>query len=583
MEGRGACQQQPQIANQCQCALTAATATVVAEQRAAGDDSVHDLIRPPITRTLAAAMEKGSTTTASGAATTSMVSKRAGRGAVSSGLTHECGVFGAIATGEWPTQIDVAQVICLGLVALQHRGQESAGIVTSEGTGPGATNFNVHKGMGMINNIFTDDSMKKLRGNLGIGHTRYSTSAASEEVNCQPFVVHTAHGALAVAHNGELVNCESLRKDVLSRGVGLSTHSDSELITQALCLNPPEGEVNGPDWPARIKHLMQLAPLSYSLVIMLKDKIYGVRDPYGNRPLCIGKIVPLTIGAYRHEKADRLPAEGWVISSESCGFLSIGARYVREVQPGEIVELTRDGINTIDIVDCPESRRHAFCIFEYVYFARSDSIFEGQMVYSVRLQCGRQLAREAGVVADIVSSVPESGTAAAHGFAREAGLNFAEVLCKNRYVGRTFIQPSTRLRQLGVAKKFGALSENVAGKRLVLIDDSIVRGNTIGPIIKLLRDAGALEVHIRIASPPLLYPCYMGINIPTREELIANKLNAEELAKYVGADSLAYLSVEGLKKAVQLNMDVRKPESAGHCTACLTGDYPGGLPEELEW
>lgn len=510
-----------------------------------------------------------------------LTGKRLGRGTVQSGLTHECGVFGAIATGEWPTQIDIGQVICLGLVALQHRGQESAGIVTSEGKC--AKNFNVHKGMGMINNIFTDDSMKKLKGNLGIGHTRYSTSAASEEVNCQPFVVHTAHGVLAVAHNGELVNCDSLRRDVLSRGVGLSTHSDSELITQALCLNPPDGEGDGPDWPGRIKHLMQLAPLSYSLVIMLKDKIYGVRDPYGNRPLCIGKIVPLSIGSYRQEKVDKLAAEGWVISSESCGFLSIGARYVREVQPGEIVELTRDGIKTIDIVECPENRRHAFCIFEYVYFARSDSIFEGQMVYSVRLQCGRQLAREAYVDADIVSSVPESGTAAAHGYARETGLHFAEVLCKNRYVGRTFIQPSTRLRQLGVAKKFGALSENVSGKRLVLIDDSIVRGNTIGPIIKLLRDAGALEVHIRIASPPLLYPCYMGINIPTREELIGNKLNPEELAKYVGADSLAYLSVEGLQRAVQLNMKKNNPEKVGHCTACLTGDYPGGLPDDLDW
>lgn len=510
-----------------------------------------------------------------------LTGNRLGRGVVQSGLTHECGVFGAIATGEWPTQIDIGQVICLGLVALQHRGQESAGIVTSEGKC--TKNFNVHKGMGMINNIFTDDSMKKLKGNLGIGHTRYSTSAASEEVNCQPFVVHTAHGALAVAHNGELVNCESLRRDVLSRGVGLSTHSDSELITQALCLNPPDGEGDGPDWPGRIKHLMQLAPLSYSLVIMLKDKIYGVRDPYGNRPLCIGKIVPLSIGSYRQEKVDKLAAEGWVISSESCGFLSIGARYVREVQPGEIVELTRDGIKTIDIVECPENRRHAFCIFEYVYFARSDSIFEGQMVYSVRLQCGRQLAREAYVDADIVSSVPESGTAAAHGYARETGLHFAEVLCKNRYVGRTFIQPSTRLRQLGVAKKFGAISENVSGKRLVLVDDSIVRGNTIGPIIKLLRDAGALEVHIRIASPPLLYPCYMGINIPTREELIGNKLNPEELAKYVGADSLAYLSVDGLQKAVQLNMKKSNPEKVGHCTACLTGDYPGGLPDDLDW
>jgi amidophosphoribosyltransferase len=429
--------------------------------------------------------------------------KRLGRGAVQSGLTHECGVFGAVATGEWPTQIDIAQTICLGLVALQHRGQESAGIVTSEGNC--AKHFNIHKGMGMINNIFNEESIKKLKGNLGIGHTRYSTSAASEEINCQPFVVHTAHGALALAHNGELVNCDSLRRDVLARGVGLSTYSDSELITQALCLNPPEGEVNGPDWPARIRHFMQLAPLSYSLVIMLKDRIYGVRDCYGNRPLCLGKIVPLQIGR-QFVNTDDLPADGWVISSESCGFLSIGARYVREVEPGEIVEITKEGIRTIDIVERPEKRAQAFCIFEYVYFARSDSLFEGQMVYSVRLQCGRQLAKEAFIDADIVSSVPESGTAAAHGYARESGLPFAEVLCKNRYVGRTFIQPSTRLRQLGVAKKFGALSENVAGKRLILIDDSIVRGNTIGPIIKLLRDAGALEVHIRIASPPLLYP-----------------------------------------------------------------------------
>jgi amidophosphoribosyltransferase len=217
--------------------------------------------------------------------------KRYGRGAVESGLTHECGVFGAIATGEWPTQLDIAQTVCLGLVALQHRGQESAGICTSEGDV--GKNFHIHKGMGMINNIFTDETIKKLKGNLGIGHTRYSTSAASEEVNCQPFVVHTIHGAIALAHNGELVNCESLRKEVLGRGVGLSTFSDSELITQSLCVNPPVDEVDGPNWPSRIRHLMKLTPLSYSLVIMMKDKIYGVRDPFGNRPLCLGKILPL--------------------------------------------------------------------------------------------------------------------------------------------------------------------------------------------------------------------------------------------------------------------------------------------------
>ncbi|CAG9783291.1 unnamed protein product [Diatraea saccharalis] len=512
-------------------------------------------------------------------------SKRYGRGAVESGLTHECGVFGAIGTGEWPTQVDIGQVICLGLVALQHRGQESAGIVTSEGKS--ARTFNSHKGMGLINNIFNDEAMKKLKGNLGIGHTRYSTSAASEEVNCQPFVVHTAHGALAVAHNGELVNCSSLRKMVLGRGVGLSTHSDSELITQALCLNPPEGETDGPDWPARINHLMRLAPLSYSLVIMLKDKIYAVRDPYGNRPLCLGKILPLGSsflmnGCAKNGVDDK--AEGWVVSSESCGFLSIGARYVREVLPGEIVEMSRRGIRTVAVVERPAGKQQAFCIFEYVYFARADSMFEGQMVYSARMQCGRMLARESPVDADIVSSVPESGTAAAHGYARQSGIPFMEVLCKNRYVGRTFIQPSTRLRQLGVAKKFGALSENVRGKRIVLIDDSIVRGNTIGPIIKLLRDAGAAEVHIRIASPPLKYPCYMGINIPTREELIANKMDSYKLAEHVGADSLEYLSVEGLVSAVHYNMRVAPSDDlGGHCTACLTGDYPGGLPDDADW
>ncbi|XP_077301465.1 amidophosphoribosyltransferase-like, partial [Arctopsyche grandis] len=252
-----------------------------------------------------------------------------------------------------------------------------------------------------------------------------------------------------------------------NEGVGLSTHSDSELITQALCVSPAEeGGLNGPNWPARIRNLMRLAPLSYSLVIMLKDRIYGVRDPYGNRPLCLGRILPM---------GQSSGSDGW------------------------------------------------------------------------------------------------------------SGIPFVEVLCKNRYVGRTFIQPSTRLRQLGVAKKFGALSANVAGERLVLIDDSIVRGNTIGPIIKLLRDAGAKEVHVRIASPPLQYPCYMGINIPTREELIANKMSPEKLAKHVGADSLKYLSVEGLVSAVRYHMKVPGGGAGGHCTACLTGDYPGGLPDNLEW
>ncbi|XP_060533598.1 amidophosphoribosyltransferase-like [Cylas formicarius] len=499
------------------------------------------------------------------------------RGKVCSGLTHECGVFSAIGNEHWTNSSEIAQIILIGLQALQHRGQESTGIVTSEGH----NEFNVHKGMGLVKNVFTEDSITHLRGVMGIGHTRYSTSAKSTQVNCQPFVVHSMHGSLAVAHNGELVNASSLRKQVLDRGVGLSTHSDSELITQALCLIPPEGEVNGPDWPARIRHLMQLAPLSYSLVIMLKDKIYAVRDPYGNRPLCLGKILSEHQEVGNGDLNTKRVPDGWVVSSESCAFLKI-TRYEREIYPGEILELTRNGPRTIDIVPTPEGKNLAFCIFEYVYFARPTSIFEGQEVYSVRVHCGRQLALEHPVEADIVGSVPESGNAAANGYSLESNIPQGELLAKNTYIGRTFIQPSNRLRQMNVALKFTPILTNVKNKRIILIDDSIVRGNTIGPIIKLLRKAGAREVHIRVASPPLKFPCYMGINIPTREELIANTKDFEDIAMKVGADSLQYLSVAGLVKAVQKDL-IGKKQIVGHCTACLTGEYPGGLPDEIDW
>lgn len=369
-------------------------------------------------------------------------------------------------------------------------------------------------------------------------------------------------------------------KQVFERGVGLSTHSDSELITQSLCLIPPDGEVNGPDWPARIRHLMQLAPLSYSLVIMLKDKIYAVRDPYGNRPLCLGKI--LYPENYMKAQNDNSKEKGWVVASESCAFLTLN-RYVREIQPGEIIELSNKGIKTIDIISTPKGKRNAFCIFEYVYFARPNSIFEGQEVYTVRAHCGAQLAIENPVEADVVGSVPESGNAAAFGYSKQSGIQLGELLTKNSYVGRTFIQPTNRLRQLNVALKFSPISANVNGKRVILIDDSIVRGNTIGPIIRLLRKAGAKEVHIRVASPPLRFPCYMGINIPTKKELIANVLDSKKLAKEVGADSLEYLSVEGLVTAVQKDIDKQKYGNFGHCTACLTGNYPGGIPDDLDW
>ncbi|CAH1118556.1 unnamed protein product [Phaedon cochleariae] len=505
--------------------------------------------------------------------------RRIGRGKREAGLTHECGVYGAIGNVNWPCNSEIAQFICIGLEALQHRGQESTGVAVSEGH----NDFHVHKGMGLVKHVFNTDNIAKLKGNLGIGHTRYSTSSRSEVVNCQPFVVHSSHGALAVAHNGELVNASELRKQVLDRGVGLSTHSDSELITQALCLIPPDGEVNGPDWPARIRHLMQLAPLSYSLCIMLKDRIYAVRDPYGNRPLCLGKILPLDheiINGYGNDEG--FAPEGWVVSSESCAFLSV-TRYLREVLPGEIVEMTRTGVKTVDIVPPPVDKSLAFCIFEYVYFARPNSMFEGQEVYTVRVHCGMQLAMEHPVEADMVGSVPESGNAAAFGYSRQSNIPLGELLTKNSYVGRTFIQPNNRLRQLNVALKFCAIQTNVRGKRVILIDDSIVRGNTVGPIIKLLRKAGAKEVHIRVASPPLKYPCYMGINIPTRDELIMNKLSStKEFAQKVDADSIEYLSVGGLVKAVR--KEIKPPtKTVGHCTACLTGEYPGGLPEELSW
>lgn len=505
-----------------------------------------------------------------------------------SGIGEECGVFGCVAAGEWPTQLEVAQVLTLGLTALQHRGQESAGIVTSNGASP--PTYTTHKGMGLVSTAFPAEALQKLRnGNLGIGHTRYSTTGNSELQNCQPFVVDTLHGEIAVAHNGELVNAAALRKKVMRHGVGLSTSSDSELITQLLALTPPMEEVDAPDWVARIKNLMTETPTSYSLLVMFRDVIYAIRDPYGNRPLCIGRIVP--ISKLHSSGGGEGDTEGWVVSSESCSFQSIGAKYYREVQPGEIVQISKHGAKTLSIVPRPEGDFPAFCIFEYVYFARPDSIFEGQMVYTVRQRCGRQLAIEAPTDADVVSTVPESATPAALGYAQQLGLPYVEVLCKNRYVGRTFIQPNTRLRQLGVAKKFGALTDNFAGKRIVLIDDSIVRGNTISPIIKLLKEAGATEVHIRVASPPIRHPCYMGINIPTREELIANRPEFEDIAGHIGADSVQYLTVEGLLSAVQagiasqqekdrvIGSDDKLSRKVGHCTACLTGKYP----VELEW
>ncbi|XP_076808007.1 amidophosphoribosyltransferase-like [Clavelina lepadiformis] len=544
----------------------------------------------------------------------------------------ECGVFACIASDSWPTELDVANIISLGLVGLQHRGQESAGIVTSSGNV--GERLKIHKGMGLVSHAFTPHVLSQLNGNLGIGHTRYSTHGVSELSNCQPFVVDTQHGRIAVAHNGELVNKGSLRKEILNRGVGLSTGSDSELITQILCHPLDSESKNGGNWPGRLKNLMQQTPSAYSLVLLHGDTIYAARDPYGNRPLCIGRLVVHSgVEGHCSNHHDRHEmTEGWVVTSESCVFQSLGAELVREVLPGEIVKITKNGPMSMAKVPRPDkgSRYPAFCVFEYVYFARPDSIFEGQMVYNVRRRCGEQLAKESPVEADIISTVPESATPAAFGFAKEIGIPYDEVLAKNRYIGRTFIQPSTRLRKLAVAKKFGVLRENVQGKRIVVVDDSIVRGNTMSAIIRMLKEGGATEVHIRIASPPVRNPCYMGINIPTKQELLANRISVAETAKYLGADSVAYLTVEGLLKSVRAGIDTkeilyddeedlqrgtvqREPvengssgcqcnlsgcscketktnqdmqsrqrihlSEVGHCVACLTGEYP--VP--LDW
>ena len=496
---------------------------------------------------------------------------------------HECGVIACVATGTWPTNLDVANILALGLVGLQHRGQESAGIVT--GKGNTEVSLEVHKGMGLVGNIFSPSVLSKLTGNLGIGHNRYSTQGSSTISNCQPFVVEMSHGHIAVAHNGELVNKGKLRQQVLKRGVGLSSGSDSELIVQLLCMSHPEEEQGLVDWTKRLKYLMQLTPTAYSIVLLHADTVYAVRDPLGNRPLCVGRLLSDPTGE------DTSSTLGYVVSSESCVFESMGGQLMYEIQPGEIMKVDRFGITSQGVVNTAQQHQAtAFCIFEYVYFSRSDSVLEGQMVYTARKQCGRILAVESPVVADIVGTVPDSAVPAAIGYAQQLNLPYDNLLARNRYIGRTFIQPSTRLRQLAVAKKFAVLKDNVAGKRIVIVDDSIVRGTTMSSIISMLRSNGASEVHVRIASPPVKHPCYMGINIPTPDELLANQLtNVTNIAQFIGADSLAYLSVDGLRKAINKNIKqqpvvvddntVKNKRSSGHCTACLTAEYP----VSLEW
>lgn len=497
----------------------------------------------------------------------------------------ECGVFAVYAPGR-----EVGRMTFFGLHALQHRGQESAGIATYDGR-----STHMHKGMGLVPQVFTEDAIRKLEGHMAIGHTRYSTTGSSHVRNAQPYLIETIHGPLGVAHNGNLTNALDLRHRLLQRGVGLSSTTDSEVITQVLAA-PPEVWRTGPSdmesiplnvlngdghltghvgsqsngtngypasdskymWEDRIKAFMQVAEGAYSLVLLTHEGLYALRDPLGLRPLCLGEL-----------------NDGYVVASESCAILTVGAKFVREIEPGEIVRLDKNGVTSIRSV---ERQKQALCIFEYVYFARPDSAFEGQIIHDVRQRMGHQLAREAPVEADFVMGVPDSAYPAAIGFSQELGIPFNEGLTKNRYIGRTFIQPTDDMRKERVRLKYNPLPDNLRNKRVVLVDDSIVRGNTIGPIINLLREAGAREVHVRVSSPPVRHPCFMGIDMATYEQLVAHRMDVEGIRRKIGADSLHYLSLEGMEKAVQIGA---KNDHTGHCTACFSGNYPLQVPDWL--
>ncbi len=450
-----------------------------------------------------------------------------------------CGICGMYAPDE-----DVARLAFFALYALQHRGQESAGIATSDGQ-----RAHIHKGLGLVSHVFNEDNLRLLQGHLGIGHNRYSTTGGQRLTNAQPYLIETMFGPLGVAHNGNLTNASELRRELLQRGVGLTSSSDSEVITQMLAGSP------GATLEERIAAFMDRAEGAYSLTILTRDAVYAVRDPWGFRPLCLGT----------------LNGNGFVVVSESCALGTIGATFVREIRPGEILRLDAHGLSSSQGVPAQDT---ALCVFEYIYFARPDSVLEGRSVHDVRRHLGARLVEEHPVDADMVIGVPDSATAHTIGYANAAGIPFGEGLIKNRYIGRTFIQPDDRLRRLGVAIKYNPLRD-LRGKRIVLVDDSIVRGNTSGPIVALLRQAGVSEVHMRVASPPIRHPCFMGVDMAKRNELIAAQLDIAQIADRLGVDSLGYLSLDGL-------CEIAEPAGETHCRACFSGEYPVLVNEAVE-
>ena len=446
-------------------------------------------------------------------------------------MLHEsCGVFGV-----YCSQVDIARLIFFALFALQHRGQESAGIAVSDGR-----EIMIHKKMGLVSQAFTEEDLARLKGYIGIGHNRYSTTGSSQPANAQPVVARAGNLTLALAHNGNILNAKPLRDELQSSGYSFDTSTDSEVIANLILASP------GDNWEEKLKYAMARLQGAYSLTIMTPDILMGVRDPLGVRPLCLGTI-----------------DGGWVIASESCALDHIGAQFLREIEPGEIVIIDRGGMKSFK----KESSKKALCIFEYIYFARPDSIIEGRLLYKARQAMGEMLAQEYPVDADLVMGVPDSATAAGSGYANASGIPFCEGVMKNRYVGRTFIEPDQRLRELGVQLKFNPLAEIISGKRLVVVDDSIVRGTTTPHVVSLLRKAGAREIHLRICAPPIRHPCFLGVDMAREWELIAAKKSIPEIRDYLGVDSLGYLSLDGLIKAVALPRDI-------FCLACFTGEYP---------
>lgn len=460
-------------------------------------------------------------------------------------LREECGVFGIY---DFDGN-NVASTIYYGLFALQHRGQESCGIAVSDTEGPKGV-VRVHKGMGLCNEVFTPEIVEGLRGNIGVGHVRYSTAGSSTRENAQPLVLNYIKGTLALAHNGNLVNAPELRHELEYTGAIFQTTIDSEVIAYHIA----RARVNTPTVEAAVAEAMAKLKGAYSLVIMSPRKLIGARDPFGFKPLCIGKR-----------------DNAYILASETCALDTIGAEFVRDVEPGEIVTITKEGIQSDRHMCFKDPAKEARCVFEYIYFARPDSVFDQVSVYHSRIQAGRFLAMDSPVEADVVVGVPESGNAAALGFALESGIPYGTAFVKNSYVGRTFIKPKQSSRESAVRIKLNVLKEAVDGKRVVMIDDSIVRGTTSDLIVSMLRDAGAKEVHVRISAPPFLYPCYFGTDIPSSDQLIAHGRTVEEIRSLLGADSLSYLRQERL-----LELSQGKPI----CTACFSGIYPIEPPTE---